>query len=83
MAARGAKEGNNALNKVNCSFFFTFYYLRIPLFQDSMLPLLSHSVHEVIQYALKNNCSRQVYDLLFEANNRSVNKLFHSSFFYF
>jgi hypothetical protein len=41
-----------------------------------MTPLVTHSLFDLILYALKNNCSRQVYDLLVEANNRSVNLLF-------
>ncbi|CAF3181779.1 unnamed protein product [Rotaria socialis] len=46
MASRGAKEGNNALNKDNMS--------------------TSQFVNgtEIISYALKNNCSRQIYELL-------------------
>jgi len=35
----------------------------------------AHLSDQIIQYALKNNCSRQVYDLLFEAYPNSVNIL--------
>jgi len=38
-----------------------------------MTPLSTHSIYDLIQYAIKNNCSRKVYDLLVEANNRQVN----------
>jgi hypothetical protein len=41
-----------------------------------MTPLAVHCSNDIIIYALKNNCSRQVYDLLIELNNRSVNFLF-------
>jgi len=41
-----------------------------------MKPLTIYSYNDIIIYALKNNCSRQVYDLLIALNNRSVNFLF-------
>jgi hypothetical protein len=63
MAGRGAKEGNNALNK------------------DDNTPLSAHSHRELIQYAIKNNCSRQIYDFLIESypnfNQRVYENIFH------
>jgi len=45
-----------------------------------MSPLMVHCLFDLILYGLKNNCSRQVYDLLIEANNRSVNLLVNHLF---
>ncbi|CAF3862176.1 unnamed protein product [Adineta steineri] len=62
MASRGAKEGNNALNK------------------DNMSALTIYHGQEIILYAIKNNCTRQIYDLLLEAyahNNNVYENISH------
>jgi hypothetical protein len=43
-------------------------------------PLTTHSNNEIVQYALKNNCSRQVYDLVIEANNRLKHGIYDQIF---
>ncbi|CAF3795485.1 unnamed protein product [Adineta steineri] len=48
MASRGAKEGNNALDK------------------ERMISQRFENDIELIQYAMKNNCSREIYELLFK-----------------
>ncbi|CAF4402416.1 unnamed protein product, partial [Adineta steineri] len=48
MASRGAKEGNNALDK------------------ERMTSQRFENDIELIQYAMKNNCSREIYELLFK-----------------
>ena len=86
MAARGAKEGNNALNKVHPS-FFSYSYLKFCFFQDDKNPLASHSAHELFQFAVKNGCSREIYDFLVESFPNFVinhlNKRLKYSFFFF
>ncbi|CAF3964350.1 unnamed protein product [Rotaria sp. Silwood2] len=55
MASRGAKEGNNALNKDN----------------TNSIQCVNGS--EIISYALKNNCSNEIYDLLCKAFEHTHN----------
>ncbi|UJR15954.1 hypothetical protein I4U23_002874 [Adineta vaga] len=59
MAARGAKEGNNALNK-------------------DTINALSNPGHDIVQYAIKNNCSREVYDYLLEAFPHTKDQIYQN-----
>ena len=65
MASRGAREGNNALNKVlRCVLEFFHrkkYFLDI---QDQYRVLSIDEGMSLIQYAMKTNCSREIFDLL-------------------
>ncbi|CAF1146314.1 unnamed protein product [Adineta steineri] len=54
MASRGAKEGNNALDK------------------ERMTSQRLENNIELIQYAMKNNCSREIYELLFKLFKNTV-----------
>ncbi|CAF0916058.1 unnamed protein product [Rotaria sp. Silwood1] len=58
MASRGAKEGNNALNK------------------DQMHSTEFVNGVEIISYALKNNCSNEIYDLLSAAFEHAHNSVY-------
>ena len=40
-----------------------------------MSALSYYNSDEFVQYALKNNCSREVYDILFEAYPNSVSSI--------
>ncbi len=61
---------------------FIDYHLKLYFFQDDNTPLSAHSHRELIQYAIKNNCSRQIYDFLIESYPNFVNFHFNNLFIY-
>ncbi len=61
---------------------FIDYHLKLCFFQDDKIPLSPHSHQELIQYAIKNNCTRQIYDFLIESSPNFVNIHFNNLFIY-
>ena len=84
MAGRGVKEGNNALNKVNncLDLLFVLILLFFFLFEDDMGAFTTYNGREIVEYAIENNCSREIYDLLLSEFPQAVNNIFrqYSSF---
>ncbi|CAF1193546.1 unnamed protein product [Rotaria sordida] len=48
--------------------------------KDPMTAYTIHNGNEIIEYAIKNNCSRQIYDLLFEAFPHSHRHIYDKIF---